>query len=900
MIEIDATLDGDSSVAADATVAYDATSTMAGSSSETAGPTVAITASSTMAGSSSETDSPTASLSATATMDGSSIETAGPTVALAASATMDGSSSETDGPTVFLAATATMAGSSDQSAADVLQKFASVTMAGSSSETPAPTMSLAGAATASASSSVSDSPTAAYAATATSSGSSSLSGVLADNAAVTMSGSSTMSSGVSDLIDMVAAGASTVTVSAIVKVAVSATMAGSSAQDADQNRIDAHPQGTAAVTSSANVEYGADSLFFSVSTLTASVDRTVGATATMAGSSAMAASALPVALTATMAGSSGMGVANPIALVTASMHGAAAVAANPKVVKNVLANMAGASALTASPNYVRIDITATFSGGSDMSADPLTLGQWGEDGYGNSPYGGAHPPYGLLSAEALSQTLVRVRYTAMFDTSFPDLLALFNYSISPSVTIHSISIESAQSVLLNTDPLTGPLYTVTIEDARGYFGQPLNPYLTSQSFFGVPATPTFFAVATRKTRVRAVFSNVMLQNSSLTDPSQYQLTDLNGTSIPILSVETEQVSDVRSTVLLLGADLVDERHYQVTTLPGIVTADLEGLNPNTSVFQWVENVLRTQVPVVDFSGEVQNGLYGIHGGLVFFSPALQNSASNSIIQVEEVDVCTRAFDEYHPPQPIDPPVLSTYGLSSWTPAQWAGVDPIPYVPPVTTLNSDAALWAAFPRLLDAKFELTMPAPAPGGPDTLTTDHVSPAQDSICDITLSETWDLTRVSLLNVTSWRLFDNDTPYTAGAASIAAAAPGFFTLTGLAGMTALSVGGFLTLSGADNAGNNGTFRITAFISAASVEIANPFGVAPDANNGSITWTKPPAFILASNLTPIPPGNTTSRTYLEIFMDGEADATGSANALLASQATMAGSSSATASGTVL
>jgi hypothetical protein len=492
----------------------------------------------------------------------------------------------------------------------------------------------------------------------------------------------------------------------------------------------------------------------------------------------------------------------------------------------------------------------------------------------------------------------------------------------------------------------------------------------------------------------------MLQNSALTDPAKYQLTDLNGTAISILSVVAEQSSNTRSTVLLLGENLVDERHYQVTTDPGIVTAALVALSPNTSVFQWVENALRTQVSVTDFSGEVQNGLYGIHGGLVFFSPALQNSAPNSIIQVEEVDVCTRAFDEYHPPQPIDPPVLVTFGLSSWTPAQWAGIDPIPYVPPITTLNSDAALWAAFPRMVDAKFELTMPAPVPGGPDTSTTEHVPPPVDSICDITLAETWDLTRVSLLNITSWRLFNNnllnsDTPYTGATASISGFTVGvdplmplsppvpIGTLTGLSGMSpVISLGGFLTLSGAGYSGNNGTFKIVAFLDPTSVQIVNPFGVgAPDANNGAITWVKPPGFITAAVLksgglsnilpaapgfltltglvgmaasdvgntvtiygantpanngsflitafisgssvvisnpsgvapdlnngligwatapAPIPPGNTTSRTYLEIFMDGEADVASSANVLLASQATMAGSASVAATGTVL
>ena len=59
--------------------------------------------------------------------------------------------------------------------------------------------------------------------------------------------------------------------------------------------------------------------------------------------------------------------------------------------------------------------------------------------------------------------------------------------------------------------------------------------------------------------------------------------------------------------------------------------------------------------------------------------------------------------------------------------------------------------------------------------------------------------------------------------------------TLTSLTGMTSTSTNHWITLSGAANAGNNGTFKIVRFVSATSVIIYNPSGVAPDTN--SITW---------------------------------------------------------------
>ena len=365
----------------------------------------------------------------------------------------------------------------------------------------------------------------------------------------------------------------------------------------------------------------------------------------------------------------------------------------------------------------------------------MSSGNYGSDEFGVSPYGGAFDPYGLESVTPLTTTLLRVRYTALFDASFPALLAVSNYNIAPALTIYGIIQETAQSVLLITDPQDAVLYTLTIDSARGYFGQPLDPNFASRTFNGALAFPTFLASATRKTRVRATFTAPMLVNAALTDPAHYVVTDLSGNVIPITAVTAEQAANVQSVVLTLGEDLVDERQYQLTVLSGVVTVGNEALSPDTALFQWNENALNAQIPIALFTGEVQNGLYGIHGGLVFFSPALENSAANSIIEVDSVDVCTKAYDEYTMPQPIDPPVLYTYG---------AGVVA---TPAVTTLNSTAALWAKFPRLMEATMTLS----------DFLEDAMPAATDGPCDATLQETWDLDYVSLLNADTWKLFDN-----------------------------------------------------------------------------------------------------------------------------------------------
>jgi len=71
---------------------------------------------------------------------------------------------------------------------------------------------------------------------------------------------------------------------------------------------------------------------------------------------------------------------------------------------------------------------------------------------------------------------------------------------------------------------------------------------------------------------------------------------------------------------------------------------------------------------------------------------------------------------------------------------------------------------------------------------------------------------------------------------------------VSGLTGMSAESVGRFLEISGASTAANNGSFLITEFISATSVEIANPSAVT-DANNGSISWTERNAYSLEDDI---------------------------------------------------
>ena len=75
-----------------------------------------------------------------------------------------------------------------------------------------------------------------------------------------------------------------------------------------------------------------------------------------------------------------------------------------------------------------------------------------------------------------------------------------------------------------------------------------------------------------------------------------------------------------------------------------------------------------------------------------------------------------------------------------------------------------------------------------------------------------------------------------------------GTTTISGLTGMTAQSVGHFLTIFNANSSVNNGTFLISTFNSGTSVDIINTSAI-NDINNGSISWIERNSYSLEDDL---------------------------------------------------
>lgn len=362
----------------------------------------------------------------------------------------------------------------------------------------------------------------------------------------------------------------------------------------------------------------------------------------------------------------------------------------------------------------------------------MTQGLYGRDGYGTSPYGSSPITFGVSGALAISQIYVRVTFNDHLDLSYPPLTNPTNYTI-PGLIILGVQADSSQSIRLHTSPQSGILYTVTVTAARNVTGSGLDPLYKSANFDGVTPANGFFATATARRRVRLTFDVLMLNDVELGAFDNYLVSDISGDVVSIIGAEVESAAYPRSVVLLLGADLDPQQVYTAWLNGHVRTATGSRIFPDTSLFQFNDNAIRSgwnalEIPLSAFSGEAQGGLYGQSGGLLFFSPALETAIANSIIQVDDAGVCARAYDEYHFPVPPDPTVQYTYGPGH---AEGIGM---------------AALWAPFPRLGEARFELV----------NRIVEPMPQAVDSRCIATYREPWDQNFVSLLNNTHWKLYD------------------------------------------------------------------------------------------------------------------------------------------------
>jgi hypothetical protein len=361
----------------------------------------------------------------------------------------------------------------------------------------------------------------------------------------------------------------------------------------------------------------------------------------------------------------------------------------------------------------------------------MPVGPLGSGPLGTIPFGSAREDFGLTSAVSESPVIVRVTFNDLFDLSDPFLTSPSSYTIAPTVVVHSVTIISANAVRLTVDYLTSPVYTVTVAGMKSLWNKGIDPDFDTATFFGYSADNRFDAVAVGRTKVRLLFEATMLEDAALIDPSNYSITDMDGVAKTIIEVIPEGPPGARIAVALV---LTDELTPTVLYTAKVTSTDVKtsggySISPNYDDFQLFEQTPRIEVPYEWMSGVFEGGLLAGHGGLAFFSPALATAAPDSVIEVDDVSVCTRAYDQYVWPDPPDPPVFHT-----WSPGT-----------PNYLLSGSSVLFATFDKLGGFRFDFV----------DLREDVVVPVVDSTATATLVEVLDPTRVSRLSQLETPLF-------------------------------------------------------------------------------------------------------------------------------------------------
>lgn len=364
-------------------------------------------------------------------------------------------------------------------------------------------------------------------------------------------------------------------------------------------------------------------------------------------------------------------------------------------------------------------------------------------------------PLRILSAIPLSLTVVELTFDHDLDPAYAPHLDPANYTILPALQVNSAAIgPTPNTIRLQVEHLAPTFYTVTVGSARAASSDLIDPAFRSASFAGPQVAPTFIAAGQGLRKVMLTFSQPMLQNAAFTNTANYLLIPIQkalepldfgyeftedfigqGIPIPILSVVPQGNAPISHATLFLGEDLQRWGHYAVVVDTDVVTQTGVSLTPSSHVFQWNDmsaavSVAPIVIPIDFFSGEVSGGLHGTPAGQVFFSPALTAAAPNSVIQVEEVSVCTRAFDSYSFPNPPDPQPFFLHGGG-----------------PISTLGSlGAVLWAPADRLGQALVEV----------HDARLDEATPPTDGLEAVVLKEPIDITRGGFLNDSRWGIYD------------------------------------------------------------------------------------------------------------------------------------------------
>lgn len=349
----------------------------------------------------------------------------------------------------------------------------------------------------------------------------------------------------------------------------------------------------------------------------------------------------------------------------------------------------------------------------------------------------------VASAVAIDRYSVLVTFSNAINPAYLPFETISNYNFSPALLIGSVQVAGSNQVLIQTiTPQLNVGYTVTVTSAESLTGDPLGPH-NSANFSGFSITTQFIAGALSSTKIGIRFSEEVLVNANLVDVVNYSvIATTGGASIPVTAVVLGE-PPVQHLTLMLGSPLIPKAYYAIVVNSSIVSIFGSPVQPTTQVIMWEALKAFVEIPIEDFSGEVSGGILGTPEGQVFFSPALEAQVSSvSTLEIEEVSVCTRAYDEYHIPDTPDPEVLFTYG-----PGQTES-----FLGQMVLFAPADRLGLASITLRDHHAEDVLPEVYVPG----TATYESPISDFGTGF-LVETIDITRGAFLNDVRWKTFPN-----------------------------------------------------------------------------------------------------------------------------------------------
>jgi hypothetical protein len=345
-------------------------------------------------------------------------------------------------------------------------------------------------------------------------------------------------------------------------------------------------------------------------------------------------------------------------------------------------------------------------------------------GWGSSPWGGDSP---LVQSNPVFYDVAVEDSISMLDVvsiGTYDILVSDTISITSTISVNLKDVVVSDTIAITTDTNTG-IFDVGVNDSI---------VLTADIFVGLAQIPAFFVAAQSPTKVEVVFSVTMSVDSNFLSAASYTITQVEGSiQIPVLSAVASGPLPIRRVTLEVGVPLESKRYYFLTVGTTVISLTGDSSSPDYARFQWKDQtapvfIAPLEIPIRDFSGEIHEGILGQPDGLVFFSPALEDVSSTSTIELEQLSVCTRAYDSYEMPNPPDPTPLFTWG------------------PGITAVvGSTSVLWAPHDRLglpmMNLQYDVK--------------DKFEPAYDLNLSAVLVETIDITKGGFLNDPRWKTF-------------------------------------------------------------------------------------------------------------------------------------------------